>query len=151
MRLQGFSATNVLPIDRCEVGSLSDLVVLAGPNGVGKTQLINYILNAFRSPGQQSVVLLVEPTNDEERKFMSEQESSNERGMTSSDTPIGQLFIRKFLTANRRRHYFRSGVLYYESNRSIQNVQPLAFQFEFNDPFEELVGWDMGMQPLSSR
>lgn len=153
MRLQGFKVENALPIDHCSVSSLSDLVVIAGPNGVGKSQLVNYILNSFRSPGSYpNISLSLEPTTNVERKFIVEQGGQeSDRPLVHSNTPIGQQFISTFLTANKRRHYFSSGVLYYESNRSIQNVQPLAFQFEFADPFEEIVGWDMPMQPLSNR
>ena len=151
MRLQGFCVSDAPPIDQCDVPRLSDLVVVAGPNGVGKTQLVNYILGAFRSPNNPNVTLTIEPTTSEERDFITNHQSNSDKPFVISNTAVGQEFLSTFLTANRRRHYFRSGVLYYESNRSIQNVQPLAFQFEFADPFEELVSWDVPMQPLASR
>ncbi len=41
--------------------------------------------------------------------------------------------------------------MYFESNRSIQNIKALAFQFEYDDPYEEQVGWNQSFGGLASR
>ena len=67
MRLKEIDATNIAPITRFAVEGLSDVVVLAGPNGVGKTRLIQSVLQAFQSPSAKSVRLVVEATCPRER------------------------------------------------------------------------------------
>ena len=44
MRLTSIKAQKVQPIDVFDVSNLSDVVVLAGPNGIGKSRLIAGIL-----------------------------------------------------------------------------------------------------------
>jgi hypothetical protein len=58
---------NVNPVKVFSVDGLSDIVVLAGPNGVGKTRLVEAILASFRSPNsfrgigvQPKVQLIIE-------------------------------------------------------------------------------------------
>jgi len=50
MRIRSIHAANVPPVGLFSVDDLSDVVVLAGPNGVGKTRLVESILSAFRNP-----------------------------------------------------------------------------------------------------
>jgi len=49
LRIKKISATEVLPVKNFEVDNLSDLVVIAGPNGVGKTRLITALLQNFQN------------------------------------------------------------------------------------------------------
>ena len=53
MRLECVAVTNSPPIEKFEVNNLSDLVVIAGANGAGKTRLINQILGTIQSPRGQ--------------------------------------------------------------------------------------------------
>jgi hypothetical protein len=55
------------------------------------------------------------------------------------------------LQKNRRRAGQTSGVLNFESNRSITQIQPYNFNWNTADPFEEMVGWSLGLSGLSSR
>ncbi len=49
MQINFIEAKNILPIEQFSAGDLSNVVVLAGPNGVGKTRLIQGLLQAFQS------------------------------------------------------------------------------------------------------
>ena len=48
MRIKRISATDIPPVETFIADDLKDLVVIAGPNGVGKTRLIDGILDYFR-------------------------------------------------------------------------------------------------------
>jgi ABC-type cobalamin/Fe3+-siderophores transport system ATPase subunit len=68
MRLKHIAVRNILPVRNFDVDDLSDVVVLAGPNGVGKTRLVDGLLQYFQAPSPGGVVkLMIEATNDAER------------------------------------------------------------------------------------
>ena len=57
-----------MPVRRFAVSNLSDVVVLAGPNGVGKTRLIAAMLAAFRNPGSPTVRFVIDATSNSEKE-----------------------------------------------------------------------------------
>jgi ABC-type branched-subunit amino acid transport system ATPase component len=140
MRLTSIKAQNVKPIDAFNVSGLSDVVVLAGPNGVGKSRLIASILGHLRLPSGTDVTLRMEATTTAEEKAW---------GKTVIDTSIqaDRPLLQKLLHQNQRRRNFQSSVLNFDSERSIQQVQPYQFSFEAFDPWEEKIGWDIDLLP----
>ena len=151
MRIKKISATNIPPVDNFIVDDLKDLVVIAGPNGVGKTRLVSGILNYFQNPKpNRRGAYLTNPS------FIIEATDRSERGawnLPELDTMIPEqaMILQNFLRQNRRRRNFRNSVLYYESNRTIQQVEPFAFQFDMPDPWEEVVSWDLALGGLRNR
>lgn len=144
MRIKKIIATDVLPVKKFEVDDLSDLVVIAGPNGVGKTRLISGLLQCFQNLNMPNISFEIEATNkDEENVF----------GGRSIDTSIAQdqQKLKLLLQQNRKRRNLKSSIVYFESSRSIQKVQPLGFQFDFPDPYEEAVGWNLSFSGLVNR
>ncbi|KZB62881.1 hypothetical protein AUP42_02160 [Thalassospira lucentensis] len=141
MRISSIKVENQPPINLFEVDNLSDLVVVAGPNGVGKTRLITSLLAAFRG-SSTGIKMTIEATSKEEEKTL---------GGKSISTPEGQQRLISLLKANKFRRNYKSGVLYFESGRSIKNVNALSFAFEFDDPYDEIVSWDFPMQGLAGR
>ena len=151
MRIKKIAATNIPPVENFIVDDLKDLVVIAGPNGVGKTRLVDGILSYFQTapPNRQgrhmtNPSFIIEATDQSERDAW---------GLPELDTTIYEqtTSLHKFLRQNRRRRNFRNSVLYYESNRTIQQVKPFAFQFDMPDPWEEVVSWDLALGGLRSR
>lgn len=57
MRIKAIRARNISPVKVFEVESLSDVVVIAGPNGVGKTRLVNALLAYFQNLSVSRLVL----------------------------------------------------------------------------------------------
>ena len=145
MRLKRIDITNAPPVKRFLVDDLSDLVVLAGPNGVGKTRLIQSLLTAMQGQKPDPVCrLVIEATNDDERKAWSQD---------SIDTSNADEFsrLRTTLQRNRRRKDWRSSVYQIESDRALGNINPYSFTFDAVDPFEELVPWNLGIGRLRDR
>jgi ABC-type cobalamin/Fe3+-siderophores transport system ATPase subunit len=145
LRLTEISVTDVPPIKSFDVGALSNIVVLAGPNGVGKTRLAQAILDHFRNPtGVQNVRLIVHATSPEELREWGKKEidTGNRGDATKLITSLQQ---------GRRRIKWRSSVINFESDRSIQKVTPLQSQWDFADPWEEKIGWDFTFSAFRAR
>lgn len=143
MRIVSFSVNKFPPIENFSVNGVSDLIVIAGPNGVGKSRLAAALLQSFHGVSQYTSIT-IEPTNDVEREHF--QSTSLDMSNPADFSKLSSL-----LHQNRRRRNFNSAVLYYESTRTVQRVQPLTFSFEFTDPWEEEVSWSMSMDGLSGR
>jgi hypothetical protein len=145
MRISQIHATNILPVKLFSVAELSDIVVFAGPNGVGKTRLISALLSAFQSGGPNpNMRLVIEATNQAERDSW---------GRSSLDT--GQAAdcqkLTKTLQRNRSRNRLESSVINFESDRTIQRIQPYSFTWDITDPWEEQIGGLFGFGGLRDR
>src|SRR6266481_2105049 len=87
MRLHQIQASNIPPLKHFSVDQLSDTVVLAGPNGVGKTRLVEALLQCFQNPSaysglgqnQAKARLIIDATNQAEKQSW---------GKSSLDTQI---------------------------------------------------------------
>lgn len=145
MNINAIFAENIAPIRRFEAEGLSDIVVIGGQNGVGKTRLIQHILNAFRSPSSGNPVRLkIRATSPEERT-----EFGADFLDTANDADCE--ILRGHLQKNTRRVRLRGRVINFESDRSIQQVQPYRFEWDIQDPDEEEIAWDVSFGGLRNR
>jgi len=150
--IKKISAKNILPVKFFEVDDLSDLVVIAGQNGIGKTRLVSHLIAAFQNPNTPNIQFEIEATNADERELFSHSkpEGVNNNIINTHISNDGQR-LQSLLQQNKRRRNYKSGVLYYESDRTIVNVQPLTYQFEYPDPWDESVAWNMPLGGLKNR
>jgi ABC-type cobalamin/Fe3+-siderophores transport system ATPase subunit len=136
-------------VQHVAVDELASVVVLAGPNGVGKTSVLNALLQLAQSPAsyanpQANIWMVVEATNDTER---------NRWGQNRLDTrnQHDATLLQTTLQTNRRRNKFSSSFLNFDSDRAIQNIQPFQFSWDVGSPFTEEIGWNAGFARLSDR
>src|SRR5437660_707399 len=145
MRLAAITVANIGGVDRVEISELSDVVVFAGPNGVGKTRLIHALIDFFRNPrAGGNIQIAVEPTSDLERNAWKQNRLDTASGEDATK-------LRSVLQRPQRRNRYRSTVLNFESDRSIRQVVPFNFSWDFADPYEEDVGWDQSYNFLHDR
>ncbi|MBS0383957.1 MAG: hypothetical protein JSS00_01250, partial [Proteobacteria bacterium] len=145
MRLVAFELKDIGPVKFVGVDALADVVVLAGPNGVGKTNINNAILDIAREPRVlANKWMIVEATDGDERAAW---------GKERLDTRIEEdsKKLRAHLRRNQRRNRYYSSFLNFDSDRAVRNVQSFTFTWDIQNPFAEDVGWDLGLSQLSSR
>jgi hypothetical protein len=135
LRLESVSLRDVLPVRRFDVAGLADVVVLAGPNGVGKTRLLASIVEHLRGQRADGRATVHSTTEIETTAW-----GKVEFDLAVPDDAAG---LRQTLQADRRRKNWSSSLLNFESDRTIQNLQPLASSWDMGDPDEEAVGWDI--------
>lgn len=146
MRLDSLAVDNALPVRHFAADGLSDLVVIAGPNGVGKTRLVQFVLDRLRSPNAQPDLRgTLAATCAEERA---------QWGKDSLELGVQEDMQRLNVTlasVQRRRRNWKSSLVNFESDRTPQNLQPFPFSFDITDPTEENIGWDVPFTPLKTR
>jgi len=146
MRLRSISVRNALPVRYFAVDNLSDLIVLAGPNGVGKTRLLQRIMDYLRGAvPNPDVKGQIEATSAEERK------SWGGRTTLDMESAEDMALFRTTLQVNRRRRNLRSNLVNIESDRTIQQLQPLAFAWDMPDPEDEDIQWDVTFGGMRNR
>jgi ABC-type cobalamin/Fe3+-siderophores transport system ATPase subunit len=145
MKLVSYKVKAFPPISEFEVTDLADIVVLAGPNGVGKTNLLKSLLNAFQNPGNTpDSVAVVQATNQEE-------EANWGQRTLNTAIPADAAKLRTFFHRNQKRGQLRSGLINFDSARQLENIKAYEFSWDFRDPFFEDVGWNFSFQPTKDR
>src|SRR6266567_5813685 len=136
MRIRDLSIRNALPVQYFSVENLADVVVMAGPNGVGKTRLLERLVNHLRNLNPDpNVEGVIEATAPDERAPW---------GKSTLDlaSPSDMALFRTTLTQSRRRQQWRSSLVNFESDRTVTTIQPLQFSWDMVDPNEEQIGWE---------
>lgn len=145
MRLHSFEVRETGPLKLVSVSDLSDVVVFAGPNGVGKTNINNALLQLARNPtSNPNTWIIVEATNDAERQRWG-QSTLDTRQQNEAN------ILRSHLQRNQRRNRYESSFLNFDSDRAVRNVQNYGFSWDIGNPFAEDIGWDIGFQSLQDR
>ncbi len=68
MRIESLKILNALRVRRFEVAGLADVMVVAGPNGVGKTRLLARVMQMLRAEQPSSEAsAVIQATNETER------------------------------------------------------------------------------------
>lgn len=145
MQLREIFAREIKPIKLAHISDMSDTVVLAGPNGVGKTRLVSALLQHVQN-------LRVDP-NFYIRVHATCETEQAEWGKSELDTRLESdvALLKATVQKRRKRTNFTSNFLNFESNRTIQQVQPYNWDWNFGDPFLEEVNWNFGFGNMTNR
>lgn len=145
MRLKSFSVHGYAPIVRFQTPELQDVVVLAGRNGVGKSRIIEAVVQCFQSPhGQANMQLIVEATDPEETALW-------RKRILDTSLPDDATHLRDYLTKTRSRTNWKGSIIRFDSDRSIQQINPYTFTWDIPDPDSEQVNWNLLFGRLRDR
>jgi len=145
MRIVDMKVREKPPIKYFEVSNLSNIVVFAGPNGIGKTRLIQQIISLFQNPRQDhSLCIRIEATSQDEI------EKWGKNSLSTVD-PNDSRILQEHLQKNRKRGKWTSSIVNFDSSRTFEPIQPFQWSWDFPDPFEEEVGWNFLFSPFKNR
>jgi len=145
MKLIAYKVRESPPISLFDVNDLGDVVVLAGPNGVGKTSLLTRLLGSFQNPGNvQNVEVVIGATNQNESRDW-------KKDSLSTANPSDAQVLRGFLQRSQKRGQLRSSLINFDSGRQLEQIQPYPFSWNFSDPFFEDIMWNHSFQPMKNR
>ena len=145
MRIKTFEIKNVGPIKQVFVEGLADVVVFAGPNGVGKTHINTALITCARDPQHvRATWMIIEATTDTERVAW-------KKSLLDTRTPADAQIFRTQLTRSQRRNSYQSSFLNFDSDRAVRNIQQYNFGWDIGNPLTEEVGWDLSFGSLFDR
>jgi ABC-type cobalamin/Fe3+-siderophores transport system ATPase subunit len=145
MRITSIKIQNKPPIDNFEATNLSTIIVLAGPNGIGKTRLIQQIIGLLQNPHPDpSLSINIEATSS------GESDSWKKKSLNTLDQNDSNL-LRQHLQKSRKRGKFESSILNFDSSRTFEQIAPFQWSWNFPDPLEEDIVWNLMMHPFKNR
>lgn len=146
MKLDAITIKGRPPIRHFEAAGLSNVVVIAGPNGVGKTRLLEALLQTLRNPQ-------ADPTNARLIVSATSEDEQNEWGTSSLDSrdPAQAAILTRTLQRRQRRGNWKSSAFHFDSLRQFAQIQPLRWDWNFADPTAEEIGWDLLFNPFTQR
>lgn len=143
MRIKELNLNNWTVIRQADFQNLSDFVVIAGPNGVGKTKIKEAIVYIFQNNGNPppGSKVVLEATNEEERAAWG-----------SNEISLPQAAMWSYFAKNNKRLKTKSRLIQIDSNRVVENVsfQQLTFQ-SIGDPEHEEVSYNYGFNNVRDR
>lgn len=143
MRLKELRLKNWQVIREADFIDLSDFVVIAGPNGVGKTKVKEAIVHIFQNNGNppNGSKVVLEATNEAERS-----------AWKKNEVTLPENAFWSFMGTNNKRLKTKSRLIQIDSNRSVEslNFQQLTFQ-AIGDPEQEEVGYNYGFNNVKDR
>jgi energy-coupling factor transporter ATP-binding protein EcfA2 len=146
MKLVEFALRDTPPVQIVEMSDLAEIVVVAGPNGVGKTRALAALLNHFSNPvnsGNVRVKLAATTPGEQQQWDGRETLDTADQGQAA--------VLRGFLKRMQKRGQLRGSVLNFDSSRSFERIGQYAWSWECPDPLEEEIGWDSSYQPVRNR
>ena len=143
MRIKEIHLNNWSVIRQADFEGLSDFVVIAGPNGVGKTKIKESIVHIFQNNGNPPAgsKVVLEATNSDE-----------ESAWSAKEVTLPQSSFWSFTTRSNKRLKTKSRLIQIDSNRVVESVnfQQLTFQ-SIGDPAQEEVGYNYGFNNVKDR
>ncbi|MEK0337446.1 MAG: AAA family ATPase, partial [Nitrosopumilus sp.] len=122
---------------------MSNFVVVAGPNGVGKTYLKNAIVHIFQNNGNPptgSKVVLQATSNEEKETW----------GKNEFNLPYNTFW--QLLTKKRKKLKTRTRLIQIDSNREIETIQFQEMTFsQIGDPEQDEIDYSHGLSNIKDR
>lgn len=143
MRIKELHLNKWQVIREASFQDLSDFVVIAGPNGVGKTKIKEAIVHIFKNSGNPPAgsKVVLEATNLDEIS-----------AWTSKEITLPQSNWWQYSNKKNKRLKTKSRLIQIDSNRSVEslNFQQMTFQ-SIGDPEEEEVAYTYGFDNVKNR
>jgi len=144
MRIDRISLKDYPPIKVFEVEISSNVVIIAGANGSGKTRLKDALVNTFKSPGGPQASLTISATRDKEEDAW---------GAKSFDVTVGQscpILVNYFATRTGGGAYTGT-VIQIDSDRAVLPVKFTTLSLATADPDDEDVNYSYYLNPFIGR
>ena len=144
MRIDRIILQDHPPIKMFEVETSSNVVIIAGANGSGKTRLKEALVSTFRSPNNPLASLSISATRDKEEAAW---------GGASFDVTAGQpcSILLNYLATRTRTQAYTGTIIQIDSDRAVQPVKFELISLATVDPDDEDVNYNYYLNPFINR
>ena len=144
MRIRKLKAANTVPIRNLEVDNLGNVVIVAGANGSGKTNLKRAIVKVFQSPQSPLIEVTVESTRPEEESAWGMKHIE-----LKPDSPNQE--FQSYMQSRTRGGTYTGSVIQIDSDRSVQPVKFQAISLSTPDPDDTDLDYNFFLNPFVNR
>lgn len=144
MRIDRISLKDFPPIKNIDIQTSSNLVIIAGANGSGKTRLKEAIVYSFVKPNEPQVSLSLKTTRTEEEI---DWRANSLQVVAGNDCPE----LRKYLSTRTGNNSFLGTLVQVESNRKIGTVQFQSITSTTPDPDEQGLDHSWHLDTIANR
>lgn len=145
MKIKSILVENIPPIKKFQVDDLSDIVIIAGANGSGKSNLKQAIINTFNNPTSPQVDISITSTRMEE-----EQEKWGSRQLDVVRETNNAAFS-SYMNSRTRGGSYTGTVIQIDSQRSITGVQFQQINLSTPDPDDVETDYRWYLNPFNNR
>jgi len=144
MRLDRIGLSNYPPIRSLEIEASSNVLIIAGANGSGKTRLKNALVYSFNQPGAPQASLTLSATRREEEEAW---------GVKSLTVTAGQRSeaLERYLSTRRGANAYIGAVIQIDSDRAVQPVRFEQYTLATPDPDDQDVNYSWYLSPFIGR
>jgi energy-coupling factor transporter ATP-binding protein EcfA2 len=144
MRIDRIHLRDHSPIKSFEIAVTSNIVIIAGANGSGKTRLKEALVNSFRSPKRPQASLSLTATQQEERDIWKTPTLEVKAG---EDCAI----LREYLATRSRVQVYSGTVVQIDSDRAVRSVNFETFNLATEDPDDQAVDYNWYLSLFTDR
>jgi predicted ATPase len=144
MHIDRISLRDYPPIKAFDVLTSSNVVIIAGANGSGKTRLKEAVVNSFRNPQQPQASLTLMATRQEEETAWKTRSIQVTAGQ---DCPV----LREYLSTRTKAQAYIGTVVQIDSDRAVQPVRFESFTLATEDPDDQDVNYSWYLNPFIGR
>jgi predicted ATP-dependent endonuclease of OLD family len=118
MKIRSLHVENIPPIKNLSLKNLEDIVIIAGANGSGKSNLKQAIINSFINPSSPVIDMTIQSTKSEETERWKNENIQLTRGQQNTE------FV-EYMNSRTRGGTYTGSVIQIDSQR---NLNPVIFQ-----------------------
>lgn len=144
MRIERITLTDYPPIKNIDIHITSNLVIIAGANGSGKTRLKETIISSFATAHESQISLLLRTTTPDEESILGQDYLQIHQGKNSAT-------LRNYLQTRTGKNAFSGSIIQIESNRAVRSVQFQSITSSTPDPDEQGLDYSLYLDNLSNR
>lgn len=144
MRIERITLTDYPPIKNIDIQITSNLVIIAGANGSGKTRLKEAIIYPFATEHESNIYLFLRATRPEEETIW---QSKSLEILAGRRNPA----LRTYLATRIRENSFSGILVPIESNRTVNSIRLEPLGLTTADPDEQGLDFTWHLYPVTER
>lgn len=144
MRIDHIAIKNMPPLDDFEITMSSNVIIIAGSNGCGKTRLKEALVQTFRKPNRPQASITLKATRQEEEAAWGGSTLAITAGQSSSE-------LTTYLQTRTSGRMYTGALVQIESDRAVQPVKFEPLSLSTPDPDDAEFTHTLYLSPFSGR